>query len=96
MDVLKQSQHSSISWFILLSFAQLLAMLIGVGKSKVVFKKLQLPMFGYGRLEHIAESIENDLFARAFIFRIADKTVALVNLECFIITHHLHHSLYQL
>jgi ribosome biogenesis protein Nip4 len=56
-------------------------MLIGVGKSKVVFKKLQMPLFGYGNSEHVAEAIENDLHARAFVFRYEDKTLAIVNLE---------------
>jgi neutral ceramidase len=62
-------------------------MLIGVGKSKVVFKKLNIPMHGYGQLEHIAEGIENDLFARAFVFRNSSTTLFLVNLECCYISH---------
>jgi neutral ceramidase len=70
-------------------------MLIGVGKSKVVFKKLHLPMHGYGRLDHIAESIETDLHARAFAFRKGDITLAIINLECCFITHHLKKSVVE-
>jgi hypothetical protein len=64
-------------------------MLIGVGKSKVVFKKLQMPLFGYGNSEHVAQAIENDLYARAFVFKNEHSALAIVNLECWIISHHL-------
>jgi neutral ceramidase len=68
---------------------------IGVGKSKVVFKKLHVPLFGYGNSEHIAEAIENDLHARAFIFRKETSVVAIVNLECWIISHHLKNAIVE-
>lgn len=68
---------------------------IGVGKSKVVFKKLYVPLFGYGNSEHIAEAIENDLHARAFVFRKETSVVAIVNLECWIISHHLKNAIVE-
>jgi neutral ceramidase len=61
----------------------------GTGKSKVNFKKLNLPLWGYGKLNHVSKGAETDLFARAFIFRTEKKVVALVNLECCIISHQL-------
>ena len=65
------------------------SMQAGVGKSKVVFKKLTQPLIGYGKMTHRSDGSETDLFARAFILK-KDKTLfAIVNLECCFITHHL-------
>jgi neutral ceramidase len=64
-------------------------MLVGVGKSKVVFRKGILPLLGYGRLTHRADGAETSLFARAFYFQLDKKVLAIVILECYNISHHL-------
>jgi neutral ceramidase len=64
-------------------------MLVGVGKSKVVFRKGILPLLGYGRLTHLADGTETSLFARAFYFQQDKKVLAVVILECYNISYHL-------
>lgn len=64
-------------------------MLVGVGKSKVVFRKGILPLLGYGRLTHKAEATETALFARAFCFQQNKTVLAIIILECYNISHHL-------
>jgi neutral ceramidase len=64
-------------------------MLVGVGKSKVIFRKAQFPMLGYGRLTHQSDGAETDLFARAFYFQHEKKSIAIVILECYNISYHL-------
>lgn len=64
-------------------------MLAGVGKVKVAFKKTQLPLWGYGRLTHMADGSETDLFARAFVLKDNQVTLAIVIVECYLISHHL-------
>lgn len=63
-------------------------MQVGVGKSKVVFRKGQFPLLGYGRLTHRSEGAETDLFARAFFFQQDKKVMAIVILECYNISYH--------
>ena len=63
-------------------------MQVGVGKSKVVFKKLNQPLIGYGKMTHRSDGAETDLFARAFIFKKNKTIFAIVNLESCFITHH--------
>ncbi|MEI6407770.1 MAG: neutral/alkaline non-lysosomal ceramidase N-terminal domain-containing protein [Bacteroidota bacterium] len=64
-------------------------MLVGVGKSKVIFNKMHVPMQGYGNIDHFADGIENDLFSRAFVFKKENVWLAIINLECCFTTHHL-------
>jgi neutral ceramidase len=64
-------------------------MQVGVGKSKVVFRKGQFPLLGYGRLTHRSDGAETDLFARAFFFQQEKKALAIVILECYNISHHI-------
>lgn len=61
---------------------------VGIGKAKVIFRGANLPLFGYGRFYHRSVGAETDLFARAFLFKNADQLVALVNLECYLVSHH--------
>lgn len=61
---------------------------VGIGKAKVIFRRVNLPMFGYGRFYHRSVGAETDLFARAFVFQTAEQVVALVNLECYMVSHH--------
>jgi len=67
----------------------------GTGKSKVIFKKLSQPLWGYGQLDHVSTAAETDLYARAFIFRNEKQTIALLNLECCIIAHQLKQRVVQ-
>lgn len=60
----------------------------GVAKVKVLFRKTQMPLFGYGRLSHKANGAETDLFARAFVFK-NNKQIAFLILETYLISHHL-------
>jgi len=64
-------------------------MKVGVSKVKVKFRKKILPLQGYGQMNHIASEVENDLYARAFIFRTESQTVAILHLECAFISYHL-------
>jgi neutral ceramidase len=74
----------------LIALLQVIAvMLVGVGKSKVVFRKGPLPLLGYGRLAHRSDGAETDLFARAFYFQQEKKALAVIILECYNISHHL-------
>ena len=61
----------------------------GVAKIKVLFRKSQLPLFGYGRLSHKADGAETDLFARAFIFKQDQRQIAFLILESYLVSHHL-------
>lgn len=70
-------------------------MLIGIGKTKVIFRKLSLPLYGYALIGNYAEGSETDLFARAFIFESGNKKVAFVNIECSFISHHLKKALVE-
>jgi neutral ceramidase len=64
-------------------------MKIGVSKVKVIFRKKNLPLLGYGQMNHIANEVENDLHARAFMFRIDQEAVAILHLESAFVSHHL-------
>ncbi len=60
----------------------------GVGKAKVVFRQLSLPLFGYGRFYHQSTAQETDLFARAFLFQHKGQYACIINLECYLVSHH--------
>jgi hypothetical protein len=64
-------------------------MKIGASKVKVLFRKKKLPLQGYGQMDHFATEFENDLHARAFVFRIANEAVAVLHLESAFVSHHL-------
>jgi neutral ceramidase len=64
-------------------------MKIGVSKVKVKFRKKALPLQGYGQMDHFSSDIENDLHARAFIFRLNNDVVAILHLEVAFVSHHL-------
>jgi neutral ceramidase len=64
-------------------------MKVGVSKVRIKFRKKILPLQGYGQMNHISTEVENDLFARAFFFREAGNTVAILHLECAFISYHL-------
>lgn len=60
----------------------------GVGKAKVIFRHLSLPLFGYGRFYHQSTAQETDLFARAFLFQHKGQYACIINLECYLVSHH--------
>jgi O-glycosyl hydrolase len=61
----------------------------GTAKVKVNIRKKEYVLQGYGKMDHIAEAVENDLHARAFVFEDGQNLIALLCLECAFISHHL-------
>jgi neutral ceramidase len=58
---------------------------IGVAKADITAFKEGVGMLGYGIYYNIMESIETNLYSRAFVFKNEDRKVAFVNCEiCFI------------
>jgi neutral ceramidase len=64
-------------------------MLIGCAKSKVVFNKVSKALHGYSEINQLCDGAETDLFARAFIFKYEKELLAIVNIECGYVSHHL-------
>ena len=70
-------------------------MKVGTAKVKVHIRKRDYTLQGYGRMDHTASAVENDLNARAFVFSDGKITIALLNLECAFISHHLKKSVIE-
>ncbi len=71
-----------------LYFGPIMGLKAGVGKAKVVFRQMSMPLFGYGRFYHLSTAQETDLFARAFLFQHDNQYACIINLECYMISHH--------
>ncbi|MEX1188483.1 MAG: neutral/alkaline non-lysosomal ceramidase N-terminal domain-containing protein [Bacteroidia bacterium] len=67
----------------------------GIAKVKVRFKRKEYPLQGYGSMDNISSGFENDLHARAFIFKSDTSVFAIIHLECAFITHHLKEKVVQ-